>query len=94
MMNNSEMIALKAFFDKATPEQMHEMALYFNQASKAKAAQAAASFKVGDKVVWTGRNGPMMGTVKKVMQKNVIVGVGAHGGGDQWRVTASMLKAA
>ena len=91
MMNTSEMIALQNFFNKATDDQMREIAQMFNDARSLSASRAARAFAVGQKVSWVGRRGNMEGTVVKVLKKNVRVKVS---NGDMWNVTASRLKAA
>ena len=91
MMNTSEMIALQNFFDKATDDQMRELAQMFNESRSLSASRAARAFAVGQKVSWVGRRGQMEGTVVKVLKKNVRVKTEADG---VWNVTASMLKAA
>ena len=91
MMNSSEMIAMENFLNKATDDQMQEIARMFNDARNLKVARAARSFTVGQQVSWVGRRGQMEGTVVKVLKKNVRVKTEADG---VWNVTASMLKAA
>jgi hypothetical protein len=51
--------------------------------------QNANSFKVGDKVEFTGRSGRMIqGTVSKIKIKYVLIDCGAHG---RWNVPGSHL---
>ena len=54
--------------------------------------QARAKFRGGDRVTFKGRSGQVIvGTVERVMQKNVRV---KSDGGGTWRVPAHMLSAA
>ncbi len=91
MLTKSETTKLQSFLVKASPDQMNDIARMFNDAMNMKRAQATRSFTVGQKVKWSGKNGPMSGTVIKVMKKNVRVKVSAT---ETWNVTATMLKAA
>jgi sRNA-binding protein len=91
MLTKSEITKLQTLLVKASPDQMNDIARMFNDAMNMKRAQATRSFTVGQKVKWSGKNGPMSGTVIKVMKKNVRVKVSAT---ETWNVTATMLKAA
>ena len=91
MLTKSETTKLQTLLVKASPDQMNDIARMFNDAMNMKRAQATRSFTVGQKVKWSGKNGPMSGTVIKVMKKNVRVKVSAT---ETWNVTATMLKAA
>ena len=91
MMNSSEMIAMENLLNKATDDQMQEIARMFNDARNLKVARAARSFTVGQNVTWNGKRGSMSGTVIKVLKKNVRVKTKADG---VWNVTASLLKSA
>ena len=91
MLTKSETTKLQSFLVKASPDQMNDIARMFNDAMNMKRAQATRSFTVGQKVKWSGKNGPMSGTVIKVMKKNVRVKVSTT---ETWNVTATMLKAA
>ena len=91
MMNSSEMIAMENFLNKATDDQMQEIARMFNDARNLKVARAARSITVGQNATWNGKRGSMSGTVIKVLKKNVRVKTKADG---VWNVTASLLKSA
>lgn len=91
MLNTSEMNEIKMLFLKASNEDMSEIAQLFNAVRRVKASQAADRFKVGQKVEWIGKRGPMSGIIEKVNRKNILIDAGSNG---KWNVTATLLKAA
>jgi len=91
MLTKSEMNKLQTLLIKSSNEQMSEIANMFNDTLNLKRTQAVRSFKVGQKVKWSGKRGDMSGTVVKILKKNVRVQVA---NGDMWNVTANMLKSA
>lgn len=92
MLTKSEMNKLQTLLIKSSNEQMSEIANMFNDTLNLKRTQAVRSFKVGQKVKWSGKkSGDMSGTIVKILKKNVRVQVA---NGDLWNVTANMLKSA
>jgi putative ribosome biogenesis GTPase RsgA len=90
-LTSKELTTIAELFAKASAEDMQLIADQYNYQRKMNSRKAASKFSVGDKVKWSGKNGKMLGVVKKVNPKNIVVITEFDG---TWNVTASLLKAA
>lgn len=90
MLTKSEMNRVQALLLKADDDDMNMIAEMFNSTREMKTIQAARTFKVGQKVQWFGKRGPMSGTIEKINRKNIVVNTELG----MWNVAATKLKMA
>tara|TARA_A100001015_G_C14495166_1_gene520806 strand:+ start:64 stop:342 length:279 start_codon:yes stop_codon:yes gene_type:complete len=82
---------IQVLFAQADMNDFEKIAEMFNTTRRMKERSVSSNFTVGQRVNWTGKRGPMTGSIQKINRRMIVVNAGQDG---TWKVSPGLLSAA